>query len=61
MLARNRVGPMGARSSTLRCFEMAWRPVLETGGALERGLAAAGHRFDAGVGVAAAQRALSSR
>jgi alanine-glyoxylate transaminase / serine-glyoxylate transaminase / serine-pyruvate transaminase len=43
-----RVGHMGAVTGGT---------VLETVGAIERGLAAAGYRFEAGVGVAAAQRA----
>lgn len=44
-----RVGHMGAVSAGV---------LLETIGALERGLHAAGHRFEAGAGVAAFQRAL---
>lgn len=47
-----RVGHMGAASGGT---------LLETVGALERGLTAAGHRFEAGVGVAALERALVAR
>ncbi|MDD5647225.1 MAG: hypothetical protein PHW86_08640 [Candidatus Bipolaricaulis sp.] len=46
-----RVGHMGA----VRAAD-----VLATLGALETGLRRVGHRFDVGVGVAAAQRALVS-
>jgi alanine-glyoxylate transaminase/serine-glyoxylate transaminase/serine-pyruvate transaminase len=46
-----RVGHMGAISPS---------DVISSVGAIERGLAASGHRFEMGAGVAAAQRALAS-